>query len=70
MKADRPNLNRRERYIVEALGNKRMTGKKLAEAAGYPFHSGFKQTLAELTRRGVLVKRNDKDGRGYEVAKD
>ncbi|MCG3138980.1 MAG: hypothetical protein HJJLKODD_02852 [Phycisphaerae bacterium] len=64
---DENNLSEMERNIMAALSDgKRLTGEKLADAAGYDFSGTFKNTLANLRRRGLLDNRNDTHGRGYE----
>jgi hypothetical protein len=58
-----PELNDAERFIIEALGKKTLTGEKLAEGAGYPYNSNFKSTLAHLRKRGIL----DNKAPGYII---
>jgi hypothetical protein len=54
-------LNGAEQCILEALGDKRLTGQTIAELAGYPFNSNFRTTLAGLRKRGIIGNK----GRGY-----
>ena len=55
-----PRLTEAEQSILQALGDKRLTGEQLAPLAGYPCNSNFKNTLASLVKRGILV--NDRPG--------
>lgn len=60
-----------EQTILEALGDKTLTGEKLAVKAGYPCNSNFKNTLSSLVKRGILVNdrpgyRNPKSGLGQD----
>jgi len=55
-----PRLTAAEQNILEALGDGTLTGEKLAEKAGYPCNSNFKNTLSSLVKRGILV--NDRPG--------
>ena len=43
-----------ERDIIEALGDKTLTGEKLARDAGHPYNSKFKSGLSGLRKRGIL----------------
>ena len=62
-----PVLNRMESAITEALRKRSpLTTERLAEVAGYPPNRSFKQTLASLTRQGLLV--NPNDHQGYRLA--
>lgn len=49
-----------ERNILEALGDGTLNGEPLAQKAGYPCNSNFKNTLSSLVKRGMLV--NDRPG--------
>src|SRR5688572_29389732 len=53
-------LTEREQDILEALGEKKLTGEKVAEAAGYEYDGHFKNLLSSLVKRGILV--NDHPG--------
>jgi hypothetical protein len=53
-------LTETEGNILEALGEGTLTGEKLAQKAGYPCNSNFKNTLSSLVKRGLLV--NDRPG--------
>jgi len=55
-----PLLTTAEQNIFKALGDGKLTGEKLAEKAGYPCNSNFKNTLSSLVKRGLLV--NDRPG--------
>ena len=55
-----PRLTDTEQTILEALGDKKVTGEELAPLAGFPFNSNFKNTLSSLVKRGLLV--NDRPG--------
>lgn len=55
-----PRLTAAEENILEALGDGKLTGEKLAQKAGYPFNSNFKNTLSSLVKRGLLA--NDRPG--------
>lgn len=55
-----PRLTAAEQNILEALGDGTLTGEKLAEKAGYPCNSNFKNTLSSLVKRCILV--NDRPG--------
>jgi len=48
------DLTDTESNIVEALSKDVMTGEKLAEKAGYPYNSNFKNTLSSLRKREIL----------------
>ena len=43
-----------EQDIIEALGDRTLTGKKLAEDAGHPYSFEFKSSLSGLRKRGIL----------------
>lgn len=53
-------LTEAERNILEALGEEKLNGEPLAQKAGYPCNSNFKNTLSSLVKRGLLV--NDRPG--------
>jgi hypothetical protein len=53
-------LTEAERNILEALGEGKLKGEQLANKAGYPCNSNFKNTLSSLVKRGLLV--NDRPG--------
>lgn len=55
-----PNLKETEQNILEALGEGKLNGEPLAQKAGYPCNSNFKNTLSSLVKRGLLV--NDRPG--------
>jgi hypothetical protein len=55
-----PRLTEAEQNILEAIGNTTLTGEKLADKAGYPCNSNFKNTLSSLVKRGLLI--NDRPG--------
>lgn len=55
-----PRLTDREQDIIEALGEGKMIGEKIAKAAGYEYDGHLKGTLASLVKRGLLV--NDHPG--------
>lgn len=64
-------LTEREEHILEALGKKKLTGEKVAEAAGYEYDGHFKNLLSSLVKRGILVNdhpcyRNPKSGLGQD----
>jgi hypothetical protein len=61
-----PVLNQTEENILEALGNKLLTGKEIARLAGYSYGSHLKSELASLKRRGIIV--SPANGRGYRRA--
>jgi len=48
------DLTDTESNILEALGNKTLTGKKLLNKAGYDYSSHYKAILSSLIKRGVL----------------
>lgn len=52
-KADK-SLTDSENIILEALGDKTLTGAKLATAAGFPNNSQFRNRLSQLVKRGLL----------------
>lgn len=57
--------------ILEALGERKLTGETLAQDTGYPCNSNFKNTLSSLVKRGLLVNdrpgyRKPKSGRGQD----
>lgn len=54
------NLYETEQNILEALGEGKLNGEPLAQKAGYPCNSNFKNTLSSLVKRGLLV--NDRPG--------
>ncbi len=54
------NLTETECNILEALGEDKLKGDKLAIKAGYPNNINFKNTLSSLVKRGLLV--NDRPG--------
>lgn len=57
---DDTKLTETERNILEALGEGKLTGESLAQKAGYPCNSNFKNSLSSLVKRGLLV--NDRPG--------
>ncbi len=66
-----PRLTGAEQNILEALGDGKLTGERLAAKAGYPCNSNFKNTLSSLVKRGSLVNdspgyRNPKSGLGQD----
>lgn len=65
----RSRMNDSEQNLLQALGSRRMTGEQICRAAGYPFNSNMKSTLAGLVKRGVLVNKCDESGRGYEAVR-
>lgn len=56
-------LSDMERAIVQALGNRTLTAKALAPAAGYRYSSYFRKVLADMTRRGLILRTAD----GYRL---
>lgn len=44
--------------IIEVLGDKTLTGQKLAKKAGRPYDFKFKSSLSELRKRGILGNKN------------
>jgi hypothetical protein len=48
------NLNDIEQDIIEALGDRTLTGEKLAKDAGHPYNFKFKSSLSGLRKRGIL----------------
>jgi hypothetical protein len=64
-------LTETESNILEALGEGKLTGEMLAQKAGYPCNSNFKNTLSSLVKRGLLANdrpgyRKPKSGRGQD----
>lgn len=57
IEAPRVPITQREIDIVQALGEGRLTGEKLAEKAGYEFDGYFKGILASLVKRGVICNK-------------
>lgn len=51
-------LNNTEGFIIEALQRNTIIGEKLAEKAGYPYNSNFKNILSSLRKRGILGNEN------------
>ena len=47
-------LSDTEGNIIEALGQNKLTGEKIAKKVGYTFNSNFKSTLSSLRKRGIL----------------
>ena len=47
-------LNELEQDIIEALGDKMLTGEKLAKEAGCPYNFKFRSSLSGLRKRGIL----------------
>jgi hypothetical protein len=47
-------LSEMEACVLEALGNRTMTGQQIADGAGYPYEATLRACLASLRRRGVL----------------
>jgi hypothetical protein len=54
-------LNATEKRLLNALGDKTLTGEELASRANYPYNSNIKQTLSSLVKRGILGNK----GSGY-----
>ena len=48
------NLDDIEKDIIEFLGDKTLTGAKLAKDAGHPYDFKFKSSLSGLRKRGIL----------------
>jgi septal ring factor EnvC (AmiA/AmiB activator) len=48
------NLDDIEQDIIEALGDKTLTGAKLAKKARHPYNFKFKSSLSGLRKRGIL----------------
>ncbi len=46
----------RQRTILEALGDNKLTGEKLAEKAGYRYNSAFKSELSVMVKLGMLIQ--------------
>jgi hypothetical protein len=51
---DTLTLNDIEQDIIEALGDKTLTGEKIAKDIGHPYSFKFKSSLSGLRKRGVL----------------
>jgi hypothetical protein len=50
-------LNRTEKFIIEALGDETLTVEKLAIKAGYEVSGYFRCTLTSLRKRGILANK-------------
>ena len=50
----RQDLDDIEQDIIEALGDRTLTGEKLARKAGHPYSFEFKNSLSGLRKRGIL----------------
>ena len=48
------NLDDIEQEIIEALGDRTLTGAKLAKKASHPYNFKFKSSLSGLRKRGIL----------------
>jgi len=57
---DTLTLNDVEQDIIQALGDRTLTGEKLAKDAGHPYDFKFKSHLSGLRKRGILG--NNKPG--------
>ena len=51
---DTLTLNDIEQDIIEALGDKTLTGEKIAKDTGHPYSFKFKSSLSGLRKRGIL----------------
>ena len=43
-----------EKNVIEAINTKTLMGQEIADKAGYPFNSNFKNTLSSLRKRNIL----------------
>jgi hypothetical protein len=46
----------RQRTILDALEDGKMTGEQLASRAGYPYNSSFKSELSNMVKLGMLTQ--------------